>query len=54
MSPPKRKFLAIQIKDEIHAEIHDIAAEDDISVTAWVRQIVMKELKRIRAEREGA
>lgn len=54
MDSIKRKYLAVSIKHEVHAEIHAIASEVDLTVTAWVRQAVMKELKRIRAEQEGA
>ena len=46
MAATKRKFVAVTLKPELHARVLQLAAECDMSVTAWVRQIVLAELQR--------
>jgi len=42
----KRHFLAIELRLDHYAQAKASAAEIDISVTAWVRQLVLAELQR--------
>ena len=46
MTPKPRKFLAVRLKDEHYDQAQVAADELDLSVTAWVRQLVLAELKR--------
>lgn len=46
MATSTRKFLAVRLKDEHYDQAQVAATELDISVTAWVRQLVLAELKR--------
>ena len=50
MAATKRKFLAVTIKPELHARVLELAAMQDISATAWVRQVVLAELERRNAD----
>lgn len=49
MTITKRKFLAVTLKPELHARVLELAAMQDISATAWVRQVVLAELERRNA-----
>lgn len=46
MAATKRKFLAVTMKPELYARAKAAAAERDIPVTAWVREVVEAELRR--------
>ena len=46
MTASPRKFLAVRLKDEHYYQAQEAAASLDISVTAWVRQLVLTELNR--------
>tara|TARA_R100001443_G_scaffold66822_1_gene75788 strand:+ start:219 stop:368 length:150 start_codon:yes stop_codon:yes gene_type:complete len=46
MAATKRKFLAVTMRPELHEKALAAAAERDIPVTAWVREVVEAELKR--------
>ena len=45
MAATKRKFMAVTMKPELYAQAQAAAAERDIPVTAWVRQVVEQHLK---------
>ena len=45
MKATKRKFLAVTMKPELYARARAAAAERDMPVTAWVRQVVELFLK---------
>lgn len=46
MAETKRKFMAVTMKPELYAKAQEAAAERDIPVTAWVREVVEAELRR--------
>ena len=46
MAATKRKFMAVTMKPELYAQAQAAAAERDIPVTAWVREVVEAELQR--------
>ena len=46
MAATKRKFMAVTMKPELYKQAQAAAAERDIPVTAWVREVVEAELKR--------
>ena len=46
MAATKRKFMAVTMVPELYAKAQAAAAERDIPVTAWVREVVEAELKR--------
>ena len=46
MAATKRKFMAVTMKPELYAQAQAAAADRDIPVTAWVREVVEAELKR--------
>jgi len=46
MAEIKRKFMAVTMKPELYAKAQEAAAERDIPVTAWVREVVEAELRR--------
>ena len=52
MAATKRKFLAVTMKPELYQEVRDLAADRDISATAWVREVVVAELVRQRRYRQ--
>lgn len=45
MTAPKRKFMAVTMKPELYSKARVAAAERDIPVTAWVREVVEEKLK---------
>ncbi len=47
MAATKRKFMAVTMVPELYAQAQAAAAERDLRVTAWVREVVVKELKRL-------
>ncbi len=47
MTATKRKFMAVTMKPELYAAAQAVAAERDLRVTAWVREVVEAELKRL-------
>ena len=46
MTATKRKFMAVTMIPELYARAQAAAAERDIPVTAWVREVVIAELER--------
>ena len=42
----KRKFMAVTMLPELYAKVQAAAAERDMPVTAWVREVVEAELRR--------
>ena len=46
MAATKRKFMAVTMKPELYAQAQEAAAQRDIPVTAWVREVVEAELKK--------
>ena len=46
MAATERKFMAVTMKPELYAKARAAAAERDIPVTAWVREVVEAELRR--------
>ena len=46
MATTKRKFMAVTMLPELYAKAQAAAAERDIPVTAWVREVVEAELRR--------
>ena len=46
MAATKRKFMAVTMKPELYEQAQAAAAERDIPVTAWVREVVEAELKK--------
>lgn len=46
MAAIKRKFMAVTMKPELYAKAQAAAAERDVPVTAWVREVVEAELRR--------
>ena len=46
MAATKRKFMAVTMLPELYARAVAAAAERDIPVTAWVREVVIAELER--------
>ena len=46
MTANKRKFMAVTMKPELYAQAKAAAKERDITVTAWVREIVEAELRK--------
>ena len=46
MAATKRKFMAVTMKPELYAQAQAAAAERDMPVTAWVREVVVAHLKR--------
>ena len=45
MAATKRKFMAVTMIPELYARAVAAAAERDIPVTAWVREVVEEKLK---------
>ena len=45
MTATKRKFMAVTMKPELYERARAAAAERDIPVTAWVREVVEQKLK---------
>ena len=41
----KRKFMAVTMKPDLYAQVQAAAANRDIPVTAWVREVVEEKLK---------
>ena len=54
MAATKRKFMAITMKPELYEEVQAAAAERDMPVTAWVREVVVAELERRKSNRAQA
>ena len=46
MTVTKRKFMAVTMLPQLYAKAVAAAAERDMPVTAWVREVVIAELKR--------
>ena len=42
----ERKFMAVTMKPDLYAQVQAAAAERDMPVTAWVREVVEAELRR--------
>ncbi len=40
--------MAVTMIPELYAKAQAVAAERDMALTAWVREVVVKELKRLR------
>ena len=49
MTKTKRRFLTVTMKPELYDQVQAVAAERDVPMTAWVREMVEAELKRLRA-----
>lgn len=49
MAATKRKFMAVTMKPELYEKAKAVAAQRDLRVTAWVREVVEAELKRLGA-----
>lgn len=49
MTATKRKFLAVTMKPELYERAKAIAEARDVRVTAWVREVVEAELRRLNA-----
>ena len=47
MTATKRKFLAVTMKPDLYTKARAAAAERDMPVTAWVRQVVEHHLKQV-------
>ena len=47
MAETKRKFLAVSLREDLYEQAKAVAEARDIRVTAWVRELVMAELKRL-------
>ena len=47
MAATKRKFMAVTMKPELYEQAKAVAAARDLRVTAWVREVVEAELKRL-------
>lgn len=50
MAATKRKFMAVTMKPELYDRVHAIAAARDMRVTAWVREVVEREIERLSAD----
>lgn len=46
---PSRHLLSVTMRPELFAEAKQAAARCDVPVTAWVRQVVVAELERMRS-----
>ena len=46
MAATKRKFMAVTMLPDLYEKVVAAAAERDIPVTAWVREVVEAELKK--------
>ena len=46
MTATKRKLMAVTMKLDLYEQAKAAAAERDIPVTAWVREVVEAELKK--------
>jgi predicted HicB family RNase H-like nuclease len=46
MAATKRKFMAVTMKPELYVQAQAAAAERDIPLTAWVREVIEAELRR--------
>ena len=44
MATTKRKFMAVTMKPELYNKAQVAAADRDIPVTAWVREVVEEKL----------
>ena len=49
MTATKRKFMAVTMKPELYEQAKAVAEARDLRVTAWVREVVEAELKRLGA-----
>ena len=47
MTATKRKFMAVTMKPELYEQAKAVAESRDLRVTAWVREVVEAELKRL-------
>ena len=45
MAATKRKFMAVTMKPELYDQAQAAAAERDLRVTAWVREVVEEKLR---------
>lgn len=47
MAETKRKFIAVSLREDFYERAKAVAEERDVRVTAWVRELIMAELKRL-------
>ena len=47
MAATKRKFMALTMKPELQDQVRAAAAKQDVTMTAWVRAAISKELERV-------
>ena len=47
MTATKRKMLAVTMKDDLYQKVRKAAFDRDIPATAWVREVIEKELKNV-------
>ena len=45
MAQTKRKLLAVTMKDDLYQKVRKAAFDRDIPATAWVREVIEKELE---------
>lgn len=50
MTAPKRHLLNVTMRQDLYEEAKAAAARTDTPVTAWVRQVVIAELERLRSQ----
>ena len=53
MAATKRKFIAVTLKPDLHEQVKAIAKARDIPITAWIRELVEAELKRVSQVRDA-
>ena len=49
MTKNKRRFLTVTMKPELYDQVQAVAVKRDVPMTAWVREVVEAELKRLGA-----
>ena len=54
MTATKRKLMAVTMKLDLYNQAVAAAAERDIPVTAWVREVVVAELERRKSNQSQA
>ena len=52
MAATKRKFIAVTLKSDLHEQVKAIAEARDIPITAWIRELVEAELRRVSQVRD--
>lgn len=49
MTKTKRRFLTVTMKPELYEKVQAAAADRDVPMTAWVRELVETEFRQVKA-----